>query len=471
MANLGMLQQAANSGDINMLYDAIEHNPHVLEEMDAIPFVDTPLHSAAFVGHIEFCIEIMRLKPSFGLNLNKKGFSPVHIALLNNHYNLVRCLVEINEELVRVKGREGFTPFHFLCQSDSNENIRMLLEFLKICPDSIKDVNVRRESALHIAIRYGNLRALRVMFRWLEQNTLKDAKSLERSLPQKRDVAGNNILHLATLKGNTEAIDLLIKRMQKWINVRNMEGKTALDLAERFPEIKRTLLKVGAEEHSASVPAVNLEKELRSKRTFWGIITLIDRIKSSISMEERNLYMVISALIITAIYQSALSPPGGLYQADGGGGVANNNSNNVNATSSLNFNNTAIVDPGFAGISILPPSEFSTVAILNSCTLLFALSTVFLLLPRGLTTLLFSCPLFFFMSPFFSFTLRSPPKPILISTTAFLLAASNQQVGENSRVQSPQARHVRRGCTAPDLAASGGGSQWYRLRLHQHHQH
>ncbi|MED6158241.1 hypothetical protein PIB30_030988 [Stylosanthes scabra] len=423
MTNVGMLQQAANSGDINMLYDAIEQNPYILEEVDAIPFVDTPLHSAAFAGHIEFCIEIMRLKPSFGLKLNRQGYSPVHLALLNNHHNLVRNLVEINEELVRVKGREGFTPFHFLCQADSDENIQLLIEFLEIYPDSIEDVNVRRESALHIAIRYGNLRAFRVMFSWLKQNTLKDAVYLELSLPRIRDVAGNSIFHLAALTGNREVIVLLIERGRIGINERNMEGKTALDLAETFPEIQRILLKAGAIHGASSVPVVNLEKKLLSKSK--GMIKVsLRRMRSCISMEERNLYIVIAALIITAIYQSALSPPGGLYQLDAGGGDANN-SNNVNATTSLEFYKTAIDPLGIAGTSVLSADDFGVVAFLNSCSLLLALATVLLLMPRGHINMLFLYlpSLFFVLSYTFSLDAIAPPDiPLLIHSVYTLLS-------------------------------------------------
>ncbi|MED6158232.1 hypothetical protein PIB30_030979, partial [Stylosanthes scabra] len=429
MANVGMLQQAANSGDINILYDAIEQNPHVLEEVDAIPFVDTPLHSAAFAGHIEFCIEIMRLKPSFGLKLNKQGYSPVHLALLNNHHNLVLNLVEINEELVRVKGREGFTPFHFLCQADSDENIQLLILFLEIFPDSIKDVNVRRESPLHIAIRYGNLRALRVMFSWLKQNTLKDADDLEFSLPRKSDVAGNNIYHLGALTGNTEVIVLLIERRiigfnEKIMNLRNMEGKTALDLAEAFPEIQRILLKAGAI-HGASVRVVNLEKKLKSKSMRKAEV-LLRRMRNSTSMEERNLYLVIVALIITAIYQSALSPPGGLYQLDGGGGGANN-TNNVNATTSLKFNKTAIDPLGIAGKSILPTYDFGIVALVNSGTLLWALAIVLLLIPSSLFNmiLLFVPLLFFELSYCLSLWAITPSNmPLLLISVYIMLTIS-----------------------------------------------
>ncbi|MED6158243.1 hypothetical protein PIB30_030990 [Stylosanthes scabra] len=379
MENIDMLDKAANCGDINMLYDAIRQNPHVLEEVDGIPFVDTPLHSAASAGNTEFCIEIMRLKPLFGLKLNKQGFSPVHVALDKNHHSLVRCLVEINKELVRVKGREGFTPLHFLCRQSnrSDENIELLTYFLKICPDSIKDVNVRRENALHIAVRNGNLKALRIMIRWLKENTFKGAGSLERSTFGQEDSAGNTILHLATLDGNTKAIDLLKNIMRKYINVKNTEGKTALDLAEAFPAIQRTLLKAGAK-HGASVRDSNLRDEVGLNVIWLG--TLVGRIRSSFSEEERNLYMVIAALLITATYQTVLSPPGGLYQAD------NNPNNYVNATStSISLNSTDIEEDMLdaAGTSILPVVAFSFMAYANIATFLLTFTTMLVVIPNS----------------------------------------------------------------------------------------
>ncbi|MED6135581.1 hypothetical protein PIB30_047844 [Stylosanthes scabra] len=58
----------------------------------------------------------MRLKPSFGSKLDLKGLSPIHIALKNNHHDVVHRLVEMNKGLIRLKGREGLSPLHFVCQ-------------------------------------------------------------------------------------------------------------------------------------------------------------------------------------------------------------------------------------------------------------------------------------------------------------------------------------------------------------------
>ncbi|CDY39301.1 BnaC05g10780D [Brassica napus] len=47
------LQQAAESGSINDLYALIDENPCILENIDAMPFVNTPLHIAASCGEIQ----------------------------------------------------------------------------------------------------------------------------------------------------------------------------------------------------------------------------------------------------------------------------------------------------------------------------------------------------------------------------------------------------------------------------------
>ena len=204
MANVSTLEAAAMLGDINNLYEVIQQWPRILVFVDAIPFFNTPLHIAASAGHVHFAIEIMRLKPSFASKLNQQGFSPIHIALQSNHHNLVHRLVNIKKDLVRVKGKEGLTPFHFVCQAESDENITLLIDFLEACPGSIEDVNVRSETALHIAMRNGNLRALKLLVGWLKRNIRKGATLLERSILNMKDEDGNTILHISTLTHNTE---------------------------------------------------------------------------------------------------------------------------------------------------------------------------------------------------------------------------------------------------------------------------
>ena len=205
----------------------------------------------------------------------------------------------------------------------------------------------------------------------------------------------------------------------RWIRIndKNLEGKTALDLAGAFPEIHRILLNAGARD-GASVPDLNYEDELKSKITVTRkIITLVRRMRSSISIEQRDVYMVVAALIISAIYQSALSPPGGLYQADNGP-----NNLTMNATSSLNF--TATAAPGDAGTSILPDYDFVTITVLNTGILVWTLMTIIFLMPSGWVGPFLVAPIIFFATSYlFSVAFISPTTGIGIAfvTAGFLL--------------------------------------------------
>ena len=74
------MKQVAESGDVNAFYQLIGEDVKLLEHIDQLPFVQTPLHIVAFTGNIQFAMEMMGLKPSFAWKLNPDGFSPIHLA-------------------------------------------------------------------------------------------------------------------------------------------------------------------------------------------------------------------------------------------------------------------------------------------------------------------------------------------------------------------------------------------------------
>ncbi|XLT86610.1 uncharacterized protein [Arachis hypogaea] len=329
----------------------------------------------------------MRLKPSFGWKLNEQGFSPIHLALQNNQHNLVRRLVEINKDLVRVKGREGVTPLHFVCQSgDDNENITLLIDLLEACPGSIEDVNMKNETALHISLINGNLRAFQILVGWVRSIVREDAYSLERSILNWKDSDGNTILHIATLNANQQAVDFLMKRVN--INAKNLENRTALDLAEALalPTIKKTLLKAKAKRGAAVDDNFNREDKLKFNSLLSLLLIRADRNRRQVSEQQRNALMVVATLIVTAIYQTVLSPPGGLTQ--GGSDNGPNSNNLVNATSSLN--STAV------GTSVLSDNVFATITMLNYVTLLLAITMITGLMPTTKSSIVVSIPLVMF---------------------------------------------------------------------------
>ncbi|KAL9433136.1 hypothetical protein AB3S75_028037 [Citrus x aurantiifolia] len=110
------LNAAAQAANVDALYELIWEDAYLLDQIDQVPFVDTPLYIAASMGHVNFALEIMRLKPSFARKQNQYGFSPLHLALQNSHTQMVLLLIDVDRNLIRVQGKEGVTPLHYVAE-------------------------------------------------------------------------------------------------------------------------------------------------------------------------------------------------------------------------------------------------------------------------------------------------------------------------------------------------------------------
>ena len=72
------LSTATQSDDNNIdeFYNLIGEDVKLLEYIDELPFVNTPLRIVASYGNIQFALEMMSLKPSFAWKLDPNRFSP-----------------------------------------------------------------------------------------------------------------------------------------------------------------------------------------------------------------------------------------------------------------------------------------------------------------------------------------------------------------------------------------------------------
>ncbi|XVF52517.1 hypothetical protein PTKIN_Ptkin05aG0024500 [Pterospermum kingtungense] len=197
-----VLIRISRRGDVKGLCKLISDIPAVLNEIDNIMFVDTPLHVAAKAGKTCFAMEVMNLMPSFARKLNKNGLSPIHLALLGGHSELVLLLLRADRELVRVKGRGGLTPLHYAAK---NGNIDLLAVFLTACPSSVEDVTVKSETVFHIAVRNEGIEALEVLVGWLNRVCHRDAFSWKTDILNWRNMQGNTALDIAESNRRNEA--------------------------------------------------------------------------------------------------------------------------------------------------------------------------------------------------------------------------------------------------------------------------
>ncbi|KAE8683968.1 Ankyrin repeat family protein [Hibiscus syriacus] len=161
------LRTAAENGDIHALYRKLADDPYILDRIDHIPIVDTPLHVASVAGKPHFAMKVANLKPSLAWKLNHMGLSPIHLALQH------KCIKMI-------------------------EDPDLLAEFLSACPSSVEDTTVHCETAVHVAIRNGSIRCFKVLLGWLGRVDKEDVLNW-------KDEDGNTALHIAVSSGQTEA--------------------------------------------------------------------------------------------------------------------------------------------------------------------------------------------------------------------------------------------------------------------------
>ncbi|XP_017984860.1 PREDICTED: ankyrin-2 [Theobroma cacao] len=288
------VRNAANEGVIEALYELIREKADFLRDIDQMEFVDTPLHVAAAAGRTEFALELLDLKPSLATKLNQDGLSPIHLALQNEHAETVLSLLRFDKNLVRVKGKNGYTPFHYAVM---NGDRPVLNEFLKDCPQCIHDATNRNETGLHVAVQNNSFEAFQVLMLWLWRSDCS-VREIKRILNFKnRD--GDTALHIAASKNQPKIVRLLTEYgilNMKATNSKNLTGQNQHDRGKS----KEILLSAYRAIFVGAIALIQLISDLK-----YNIKTM--------SGDNNNAVLVVTVLILTATYQAALSPPGGVF--------------------------------------------------------------------------------------------------------------------------------------------------------------
>ena len=115
-------------------------------------------------------------------------------------------LLQVDGDLVRVKGKKGRTPLHDVAAAAATEQqLDLLDKFLSDYPNSIEDVTIQNQTALHIALENNNLDAFKRLVRWLKKSESENV----REILNRQDEKGNTVLLVAVSKNQTMASSLL----------------------------------------------------------------------------------------------------------------------------------------------------------------------------------------------------------------------------------------------------------------------
>ncbi|XP_031097517.1 ankyrin repeat-containing protein BDA1-like isoform X1 [Ipomoea triloba] len=306
---LSVLETAAKENNVDILYETIRDNPNILKEIEDTPFAHTPLHVAASHGNTIFAAEMMSLTPSFSRKLNCEGLSPLHLALQNGHLETAREMIGLESGLIRVAGRGKMTAMHFLVSvmgngenDDVKKKVDLLIDFVWACPEAVSDVTVEGRTPLHIAVASKSVDAFKMLFGWV-------CRTGQNSVLDKHDIDGNNLMHLAALTHQTE----IMRRLKGFVSVtkENKQGLTPADITTE--RLQGRIKIVNIKQEKEDISKEHRRTFFMSQETFvQRFIRIIACAHRGMSMDKRNMMLVVATLVATATYQVVLQPPTGI---------------------------------------------------------------------------------------------------------------------------------------------------------------
>ncbi|CAL5441737.1 unnamed protein product [Camellia sinensis] len=346
---------AAQTGDVETLYNLIQGDPFVLDKIDQVPFVDTPLHVAISANQTHFAKEIASLKPSFAVKLNQYGYSPIHLASMVGQAEIVKELITIDPKLRLLKGREKTTPLHCAAMAGHTDVINLLLDGLKSNQleafkllfewlQKLQNIEVGA-SAILLALESAKLQRLGMQLklaRFLDKKEVErlwcsfacskreveDFKIIKDGLEKIRreevlnwkDKEGNTVLHLATFTKQYEIIKILLSKKpapgtQLDVNAVNGNNQTALDILFQLrrekedKEIETILRQAGTVIAGQIITPPPSTTTTTPPKTF--------ELKGHPSpINSNNIMIIASILLAITCFLTGVYPPGGVWQYD-----------------------------------------------------------------------------------------------------------------------------------------------------------
>ena len=148
------LHEAAILGDVHLLDQVLERDPLILDRVSVGSLVHTPLHVAAFGGHLEFVRRLLSKNRDLAGVLDLRRWSALHLAAAKGHRSVVKELVQANPDLCTALDADGRNPLHL---ATIKGNIDVLIELFEAQPHRIpvllstRDAN--GDTVLHLAVK------------------------------------------------------------------------------------------------------------------------------------------------------------------------------------------------------------------------------------------------------------------------------------------------------------------------------
>ncbi len=230
------LHRAAREGDVNRVRDILNNNKYTSTRSAMSGY--TPLHVAALYGHKE--IAALLLSPANREDKDVSGNTPLHLAALFNRETMIAFLLD-HSCRPDATNHSGIAVLHVVSAMGSRNTLERIFESLKQCKCDCNPT-VNGVTAMHIAAKYGNIEAIRL---------LNQVAGISLEI---ETASGETPLHSATHTGQVETV--------KWLKITgvnlapaNKKGVTPLFMAAAInsPELIELLGQEGKPEHLTKI--------------------------------------------------------------------------------------------------------------------------------------------------------------------------------------------------------------------------
>ncbi|KAE8711273.1 hypothetical protein F3Y22_tig00110299pilonHSYRG00117 [Hibiscus syriacus] len=205
-----------------------------------------------FQGRFRSAEEIFKAIKDIGQR--RLCLSPMHLAVKKVHVEMALGFVEMDKDVVRVKGKNGNTPLHLISKVGNHHGLLLLDRILGVCPESIGDVTTKNRTALHIETKNKRLDVLKVLIQMLR----KKDKNYYRQMVNQKDRHGNTALHIASSNNQPQMLRLLLDcKADK--HATNQAGWTALDVAiGQIVELSQCIIQALPNQQTVDYPSFKL---------------------------------------------------------------------------------------------------------------------------------------------------------------------------------------------------------------------
>ncbi|KAK1302857.1 Ankyrin repeat-containing protein [Acorus calamus] len=302
----------------------------------------TAFHIAAKNGHLEIVKEFLSRWPSLCKICDSSNTSPLYSAAVKDKLDVVNAILDVDETAARIVRKNGKTSLHTAARYG---NLHIVNALLVRDREIVSIIDKKGQTALHMAVKGQNTEIV-------EEILLADI-----SILNSRDKKGNTALHMATRKwrseekvrmgGKIKMVELLLSYESIEVNAVNNQHETALDLAEKIPygrsslvtldalreagakyaknigesneamELRRTVSDIKHEVHTQLLQNANTNQKVR------GIAKDLRKLHREAVQNTINSVTVVAVLIASIAFMSIFNLPGQYIQSGDDVGKAN----------------------------------------------------------------------------------------------------------------------------------------------------